>query len=203
MKAATLISTKIEKIPKGEPFSSTQFLGLGARASVDQALSRLVKKGLIARVSRGLYVRPEISKHVGRIMPGPNKVVEAYARAKGFVIQEQGAEAARRFGLSTQVPVQSVFYTSGPTKQFKLGKLNVFLKHVSPKKMVFPGTKVGLAITALWHLGKENVNSATIESIRKKMLPSEFEDLKMATPSMPAWMADNFYRYESEQKRAR
>jgi len=202
MKAATLIAQKIENIPEGEPFTSSQFLGLGARASVDQALSRLVKKGLIARVTRGIFVRPEMSKYVGKAMPGLNKVVEAYARAKGLTIQVQGAEAVRRFGLSTQMPVQPIYYTSGPSKQFKLGALNVRLKHVSLKKLVRPGTKAGLAVTALWYLGKENVNSTVIDAIRKKMLPSEFEELKVAIPSMPAWMADMFYRYENESKRA-
>jgi len=202
MKVAGSILKKIEEIPEGEPFSSTQFLGLGPRAGIDQALSRLVKKGFIARVTRGVFVRPEVSRYVGAVMPGPYKVVEAYARAKGFTIQVQGAEAVRRFGLSTQMPIQPVFYTSGPSKRFKLGKLEVFLKHVSSKKLVCSNSKAGLAITALWYLGKANVNSKVIESIRKKMLPSEFQELKVAIPSMPAWMADTFHRYESERKNA-
>lgn len=203
MKTATLISKKIEGIPEGEPFTSSQFLGLGARASIDQALSRLVKKGLIARVTRGMFVRPEVSQYVGKVMPGPQAVVEAYARARGLIFQDQGAEAVRRFGLSTQMPVQPVYYTNGPSKQFKLGKLTVRFKHVSPKKLVRPGSKVGLAVTALWYLGKRNVNSKIIEAIKKKLLPSEFEELKVAIPSMPAWMADKFHRYESESRCAK
>lgn len=198
MRVATSILKKIEEIPTGEPFTSTQFLGLGPRASVDQALSRLFKSGVIARVTRGVYVRPEVSQYVGKVMPGPIKVIEAYARSSGVTIQVQGAEAARRFGLSTQMPVRSIYYTSGPSKRFKLGKLEVILKHVSSKKLVCSGSKAGLAITALWYLGKENVNSEIFNTIKKKMLPSEYDELKIAIPFMPAWMADKFFHYESE-----
>lgn len=201
MKVAALILKNVEEIPTGEPFTSTQFLGLGPRASIDQSLSRLIKKGVITRITRGVFVRPEISRYVGKVIPGPNKVVETYARVKGLTIQVHGAEAVRRFGLSTQMPVQSVFYTSGSSKRFKLGELEVFLKHVSPKKLVCPRSKAGLAITALWYLGKKNVNSNVIGTIRKKMLPSEFQELKVAIPLMPAWMADRFYMYEKEQRR--
>jgi hypothetical protein len=35
------------------------------------------------------------------------------------------------------------------------------LKHISPKKMVAPGTNVGLAISALWYLGKNEVTQQT------------------------------------------
>lgn len=203
MKTATLIYKKIENIPEGEPFTSTQFLGLGARASIDQALSRLCKKVFIVRVTRGIFVRPIVSQYVGKVMPSPQKIVDAYARAKGVTIQVQGAEAARRFGLSTQMPVQSVFYTSGTSKRFKLGELEILLKHVSSKKIVCPGSTVGLAITALWYLGKKNISTETIEKIKVKMLPLEFEALKTEIPSMPAWMADMFYKYESEKKNVR
>lgn len=203
MKVATAILKKIEETPRGEPFSSTQFLGLGPRASVDQALSRLIKKGVITRIARGLFVRPESSQYVGEVMPSLNKVIEVYARSSGVTIQIQGAEAARRFGLSTQMPVKPVFYTSGPSRRFKLDKLEVILKHVSPKKLVCAGSKTGLAITALWYLGKENVNSVVFDTIKAKMLPSEFEKLKEAISSMPAWMADKFYHYENRGKHAK
>jgi hypothetical protein len=63
MTAAGIIRNHIKEIAIGEPFTSTQFNGLGTRASVGQTLSRLVKRGEIARVStrisRGVFVRPK------------------------------------------------------------------------------------------------------------------------------------------------
>jgi len=43
-------------------------------------------------------------------MPEPSKVAQAIARAHGETVQVQGAEAARLLGLTTQMPLQAVFY---------------------------------------------------------------------------------------------
>jgi len=55
---------RIEAMPIGEPFTPTAFLECGTRASVDQTLSRLVKAGSIERVTRGVFVRPEVTQGV-------------------------------------------------------------------------------------------------------------------------------------------
>jgi Family of unknown function (DUF6088) len=47
------------------------FLDLGNRAAVDQALSRLVKDGLLRRIGRGLYDFPRTSSVLNRPAP-PN-----------------------------------------------------------------------------------------------------------------------------------
>jgi len=63
-KTAKLIRERIEAMPIGEPFTPTAFLECGTRASVDQTLSRLVKAGSIERVTRGVFVRPEVTQGV-------------------------------------------------------------------------------------------------------------------------------------------
>src|SRR5260370_22441869 len=81
MTTAGTIRNHIKEIAIGEPFTSTQFNGLGTRASVDQALSRLVKRGEIVRVSRGVFVRPKNSRYAGQGMPELSKVAQAIATA--------------------------------------------------------------------------------------------------------------------------
>lgn len=114
-KTAELMRQHIEAMPIGEPFTPTAFLQCGTRASVDQPLSRLVKTGSIERVTRGVFVRPEVSRFVGKVMPELLKVAETVAKTTGAVVQVHGAEAARRLELITQVSAQSVFVTSGPS----------------------------------------------------------------------------------------
>lgn len=196
MNTTELIRQYIQNLPTGEPFTPAIFLGMGARASVDQALSRLAKAGAITRVTRGVFVRPTESRHLGKVMPEPSKVAETMAKAKGASIQVHGAEAARHFELSTQTPTQPVFYTSGPSKRFRMGKMEVVLKHAASRKLAFAGQPAGLALSALWYLGKSEVTPNTIEKIRRKLPSSEFETLSGAKASMPGWMAEVFYRYE-------
>lgn len=196
MPTAELIRRRIEEMPVGEPFTPAGLLECGTRASVDQSLSRLVKTGLIERVARGVFVRPEVSRYVGKVMPEPIKVAETLAKSTGAVVQVHGAEAARRLGLTTQVPVQSVFNTTGPSKRIRFGQMEIRLQHASPRKLMLAGRPAGLALAAMWYLGKGEVSTRTIEKIRSKLPSGEFDALRAATSAMPAWMSDVFFRYE-------
>ena len=198
MNTSEIIRQRVQRLPAGEPFTPAAFLSMGARASVDQSLSRLVKAGTITRVTRGVFVRATESRHLGKVLPEPSKVAEMLARAKGASIQVHGAEAARRFELTTQTPVQPVFYTSGPSKRFRMGKMEVVLKHAASRKLAFAGRPAGVALSALWYLGKNEVKAHTIEQIRRKLSASEFEALSAAKALMPGWMAEAFSRYEQQ-----
>lgn len=187
---AELIRQRIQLIPVGEPFTPSAFLAYGTRVSVDQNLFRLVKAGTIERVSRGIFVRPEISRFVGKVMPEPLKVAQTVAKATGAIVQIHGAEAARRLELTTQVPTQSIFITSGPSRCIRMGKLEIRLQHVSLRKLALAGRPAGIALAAMWYLGKKEVTPAIVAKIQVKLGGAEFEALKSATSSMPAWMSD-------------
>jgi hypothetical protein len=200
MTTMEVIRNRINEIGTGEPFTSTQLKTLGTRAAVDQTLSRLVKQGEISRISRGIFVRPKQSRYVGEVLPEPAKVAQAIATARGETVQVQGAEAARLLGLTTQMPLQAVFYTSGPTRALKLGNLHLTLKHVVQRKLALAGKPSGLALSTLWYLGKERVSTNTIKTIREKLTPEAFEEFRAETPAMPAWMVATLSRYEQETR---
>ena len=192
------IRNRINEIGVGESFTSTQFKALGTRASVDQTLSRLVKQGEIIRISRRVFGSPQKEPLRWRSHDRALKSRQAIATPHRETIQVHGAEAARRLGLTTQMPLQAVFYTSGPSRELKLGNLPPILKHVARRKLALSGRPSGLALSALWYLGKEQVNTGTIKTIREKLTPQAFEEFKAETLSMPAWMADTLRRYEQE-----
>lgn len=183
----------IDDLPQGTVFTSAQLAPIGPRAAIDQALARMVKTGQITRVARGVFVRPEQNRFVGPVSPRVADVAEAIARTHGAVIEVQGAEAARMFGLTTQVPVKPVFSTTGPTRRLRLGNLELTLQHRRPRKLALAGRPAGRALAALWYLGKENVTLEVIETIRTQLPPGEFEVLVGAISVMPAWMARVFH----------
>jgi hypothetical protein len=193
MSTAELIRQFVETRPQGEPFTPARLLHLGTRKAVDLELARLTKSGILMRLIRGVYMRPKTNKYVGVVLPEPFKIAMAIA---GGNIEVHGAEAARRFGLSTQVPVLPVFTTTGTSRNIQFGGIPIKLKHVSPRKMVCPGTNVGLAISALWYLGKHQVGTDTFAAIRQRLSEDEYTQLKSAIPMMPAWMAEQLMRYE-------
>jgi hypothetical protein len=78
----------------------------------------------------------------------------------------------------------------------------VELRHAAPRKLALSGRPAGLALTALWYLGKNQTTSAVVEKIKNRLPPEEFEALKSATVYMPAWMAQAIRRHEALASRA-
>ncbi len=197
MQVTSVIKNKIHQIELGEPFTNVRFLKLGSRAAVDQSLSRLVKQGVIQRVARGVYVRPKQNRFIGSVTPAVSDVIEAIAKEHGETVQLHGAEAARRFKLTMQVPTIPVYYTSGSARVIKVGNLKVKLMHTnSRRKLQCAGKKPGLALSALWYLGAKNLTLEAIERVRKGLTEGEFETL--CGLDMPAWMKDKIEVYTSE-----
>ncbi len=109
-------------------------------------------------------------QHTGRdVRPGPLDLVNLIAKKNSWTLQIHGADAVRRFGLSTQMPVILVYYTSGPSRSISLGKADIRLVHAAPMVMQRAGTKVGMAISALFYLGNAQ---ALAEAARHVLLSS-------------------------------
>ncbi|MGR2738931.1 DUF6088 family protein [Billgrantia sp. Q4P2] len=194
MSVAESIKQRALRMRRGEPFTNTRFLELGSRSAVDKALSRLVEEGVIQRVARGVFARPKKSRYIGNVMPEASRVIEVIAKDHGETVQVHGAEAARRFRLSTQMPTTPVYYTSGPSREIRVGNLKVKLMHTSShRKLQHAGKKPGLALSALWYLGKDNIDAEVVRRIREGMSSEEFETLRNSR--MPAWMSRAIENY--------
>ena len=188
MSTTEAIRTRIRSLPKGKPFTTSRFANCGPRGAVDRALSRIVHEGKIERLSRGVFVRPRKNRFVGNVVPGVFEVVQAIARNNSETVQIHGAEAARRLGLSTQVPTTPVFHTSASSRSVRIGNIAVKMIHTSNRRRLqFAGETAGLALSALWYLGKDNVTPETVAKIESAVGAEEFEKLRSA--DIPAWMA--------------
>ena len=166
---------------------------------MQKALSRLVQSGAVCRVANGVFMRPEKSPYVSGDVPADlTKVVKAIAERTGATVQMHGAEAAVRMGLTTQVPMQAIFQTSGPTRQIKVGARNIRLQRVSTRKLALAGRPAGIALTALWYLGKQEVLPSTFEKISRKLGATEFKALTGARAQMPGWMVKVLDRYVAD-----
>jgi len=200
MSVSKMIERKIKRKPKGTPFSSSELGALGSYANIRKVLSRLEKANEITRIAHGVYYRPQTLPYVLPFIPGgaptPKAVIETIAKSTGETIGISGAEAAQRLGLTTQMQMKVVFYTTGYSRTIKIGNLEVLLKHVSPRKLAYVGTALGLVITALQYLGKENVSRRTIALIRRRLGIQEFEYVLKNIHHMPGWMSDIFRQFK-------
>lgn len=187
MSTADAIARRLKNMRKGVPFSRVVFVPIGSRAAVDKALSRLVQSGCLERIVRGVYMRPKFSKNIGSwVRPSPLSVMMAIAKASGETIQVHGAEAVRRLGLSTQVQLVPTYYTSGATRDIRIGDAVVCLRHVSRDWLQHAGTNVGTALTAFYYLGKSGLSPQIVFKVVNAMSYDELIMLRACR--MPLWM---------------
>jgi len=96
------------------------FLDLGSREAIDQALSRLVKAGRLRRIGTGLYDTPRTSRMLKRTAPvDMDAAIAAIARRDAVRILPDGLAAANQLGLTTVVPAKVWFMTDGPSRTIK------------------------------------------------------------------------------------
>ena len=109
-------------LPEGMPLHPKELLHLGNRAAIDQALSRLVKKGRLMRVCHGIYVCP-VETDLGRRPPAVSEVIASLSALWGETIVPCGGTAATALGLTSQSPAKSVYLTSGSNRKLTLGRV--------------------------------------------------------------------------------
>jgi len=186
------ILTHAERLPEGTPLAAKSLLHLGSRAGVDQALSRLAERGQLIRAGRGVYLRP-VTSRFGTRAPSIEQAVEALAVQRGEVIVPNGAAAANALGLTTQVPVRSVYLTSGRSRTMTLGKQLVELRHAPRWQLALADRPAGQAVRALAWLGPEQAESA-LTALKRKLPPTAFGELVAAAPQFPTWLARSIGR---------
>lgn len=180
------ITRRIRFLPKGRPFSIKSFEGVGTKNAISKAVARLVKCGELQRVYRGIYMRPKAGRYFVKAQPDPWQLISLIAREKRLSLQIHGANAVRKFGLSTQVPLILIFYTNGASRSIFIGKGEVRLIHAAPMVMQHAGTEVGVAISALFYLGKDGTTPDCVSAIKNALSHKDF--IKLMSCRMPAWM---------------
>ena len=174
--------------PEGALLCPSALLHLGNRAAVDQALSRLARRGELMRACQGVYVRP-IKTRFGPRPPSAEKVLTSLSRLWGETIVPCGGMAANALGLTTQVPIRSVYLTSGPDRNLKLGGLTVELRHAPRWQLTAPRRPAGEVVRALAWLGPKEVEEG-LAAVRSKLSAEDLDELAASRAVMPAWMAE-------------
>lgn len=183
-----VIVAHASELPEGSLLCPSALLHLGSRSAVDQALSRLARNEQLSRICQGVYVRP-IETRFGFRPPAIDKVIESLSTLWGETIVSSGGAAANALGLSTQVPVRSVYLTSGPSRTLKFGEQEVVLRHAPRWQLVAPHRAAGDAIRALAWMGSEEVEE-NLEAISRKLSSEELDELAAWRAMMPAWIAE-------------
>ena len=183
----SLILQLSDESAEGSLLCANALLHLGSRAAVDQALSRLARRGDLMRISQGIYVRP-VQTRFGPCPPSIPKVLSSLAAHWGETIVNSGGMEANALGLTNQVPVRWVCLSSGPNRKLMFNKLTVELRHAPRWQLVAPHRPAGAAVRALSWMGPDEVEEG-LEQVRRKLPPEDWQELVGLRAAMPSWMA--------------
>ena len=182
------ILVKIKKAKRGSLFFIEDFLRFGNSKAISKALERLVEKGEISRIARGIYTRIEKDSILGTVKPGTEAIAKAIAKRDKARIVATGILALNALGLSTQVPMNVVYLTDGAARKINLGKRNILFKNASPKNLAAIGKISSLVIQALKEIGKDNVSEIEKKMILEHLKKEEIYRLEHDIRLAPEWI---------------
>lgn len=186
------IVSRIYGHDRGWVFTPKHFDDLASRSTIGTVLQRNKDAGVIRQLARGLYDYPRQHDSLGVLAPSIDAVAQALKGRDAVRIQPSGAYAANQLGLSDQIPMKVVFLTDGRSRKVQIGNQQIILKQTTPRNMATAGKISGLAIQALKHLGKKQIDANIINKLSQRLDGNQKKQLMKDIPYAPAWIADIF-----------
>ncbi len=183
------IENIVSKSKRGKLFFVSDFLQYGNYDTVRKTLQRLVTKGILIRISKGIYYYPRTDEILGILYPTAEEIAKSIAKRDKAKIIPTGAYAQHLLGLSTQIPMNVVYLTDGSARKIKIGNQSIVFKKTSPKNLYFESKLSSLIIQSLKSLKEDNVN----ETIKHKLSDiikqsGEIEKIKKDIKNAPIWI---------------
>ena len=191
------IVDKIEQTIKGNEagtlFFVTDFATEGNDVFISRLLSEFAEKGILCRLAKGIYFKPKITKF-GILKPDVKELVKAIARRDNAQVLPTGETAANMLGLSTQVPMNFVYLTSGSARKINLGQKTIIFKRCVPKNFAYRNELLAILIQAIKSIGQTRLtdeHKAIIKGLLEKNMPIESFDTDIK--NAPIWVRRTLY----------
>jgi len=171
-------------------FSVDMFAKFGNSKAVGKALERLLLQGKLYRVATGFYALPKMHDDFGVILPSIDEIALAIAKRDKARVIPTGSYALYKLGLTTQVPMNVVYYTDTSARFVKIGKRTVKFKKASSRNLAFRGEISMLAVQALRSLGKGNATDEEVAHIKMILQNENSAHLKHDLLLAPVWIRE-------------
>ena len=201
MNAMQAIRKQVEAVPDGSIFTMRDFYGISDPNNTKQCISRLIREGSLNRICRGIYQKPKYIKILNSYASAdPQLVAEALVRENGWSIVPSGNAALNILGLDTQVPMRTVYVSSGPNRRYEWGKTSLEFQHRSSKE-IGPFSKItALIIQALKALGPDRISDWHIRMICSLLSEGDREAVRNESRFAFTWMQPYLERIAKKEE---
>lgn len=177
----------IEESKPHSIFFISDYTYLGAPETVRKILREATITGMVEKAGHGIYIKPKVSRF-GNIPVPLEKIAREIADRDKCEILPTGSTAANLIGLSTQVPMNLTYITSGSTRTIKIGERKISFRHAAPKNFAAKGRVIPWLVQGIREMGKDNISGTELEAIRRFIDKQQDiylqEDLQLA----PEWI---------------
>lgn len=183
-----IIRNKINSFQNNYVFISKDFISDVDYETVRKTLSRLCEKSEIKKISRGYYYKPIYLSIINDYSkPNIDSYAKAIARNMNWKIFPTGNTALNEFGLSTQVPYNYSYISSGRTISYEVNKFVILFTHRSSRETDFSYI-TGTVIQALKAIGQDNITDEIINKISSRLLKEEKKLILLESKNSSAWI---------------
>ena len=180
----------MKKINESEPhsvFFIADYVDLGSAETIRKILYEATITGMLDRVGHGIYVKPKVSRF-GHVPVPIEKIAREIADRDKCQILPAGSTAANIIGLSTQVPMNLSYITTGSTRAVNIEGRKIYFRHASPKNFVAKGKVVPLLIQGMREMGEENIGCAEYDAIKRFIDKQQDQYLQEDLQLAPVWI---------------
>ena len=192
-KVINIIKKRIQEAPDDAVLFNNSFPEFDDEY-VGQILSSLSKQEVIHHLSRGVYVKA-IETRFGLLYPSMEKIVEAIAKRDCAQVIPTGSAAQNYLGISTQVPMNYVFLTSGSTRKITIDGRTITFRHAALKNFAIKNRYTSLIVQVLKEYGEGKVPEELLKPIQVLILKHpEPDTIKEDLAAMPSWIRRIFIK---------
>jgi hypothetical protein len=187
LKESSTLRERIEAIPEDSVLFRSDFPEYHSEF-VGGILAELTNEGKLVKLAQGIYAKPSKSRF-GMVLPSVEKIVQAIATRDHAKVIPSGMTALNILGLSTQVPMNYTYLTTGSERTIKLTNQKITMKRGVPKNFCYGTLLITLLVQALKALKQSNVEQEDLQIIRTLISKEpDKENLNKDVDMMPAWM---------------
>ena len=135
---------------------------------ISKLLSAAADEGRLMRLSGGIFMKPANTAY-GVAIPSMLQIAEAIAERDHVQILPVGETAENLFGLSEQVPMKTMFLTSGSARAININGRVLQFKRGVPRNFAYKDKHLAAFCQALKSIGDGNITDEQMSVIYEVM----------------------------------
>lgn len=180
------LEKRILYLPLGAVVTIADFTDIAGAKTVSKMLTRLSKEGVIRRVMRSVFWKPDGNESE----PEPNEVAKALARENGWTMAPSKDTALHLIGMVEVSPKVWTYVTNGTYRKYHYGNHKISFSHSGKSIRSAWSEKTLLLVQCLKAYGKEQITEEVMRQIMARIKGWDLKRIADETKSAAAWIRE-------------